>query len=218
MKKFSRGTYFPILIDLSKFEIVVIGAGNIGKRKIMNLLEFKANMTIIEPEISNDILALKSDKIKIIQREYQNGDIPENSIVFCSTGNPEVDSNVQKECTEKKALLNVADVPELCNFIMPATIKHGDLTISVASQGKAPFFVREMRKRISKQFSENTAYFVEIASFLREQTIETGIYHDFEKREKIFNEFFKLDIEKIISEEGIEIAYGLVKQLLNTNK
>jgi precorrin-2 dehydrogenase/sirohydrochlorin ferrochelatase len=218
MGNLSAGSYFPILVDLTKFDIIVIGAGNIGKRKIENLLEFNCKLTVIDPIISDEILALSDERIKILRREYQNGDIPKNSIVFCATGNPETDNLIKEECEEKNALLNVADVPELCNFIMPATIKRGDLTISVSSQGKAPFFVRETRRRLSDLFSDETAFVVELAHILRQKMIESGVYYDQVQREKIINAFFSMNLDKIIKEEGKQRAEFLVLGLVDESE
>ena len=215
MKENLNSKYFPILIDLSKFEVIVIGAGNVGIRKIKNLLEFNAKIKVISPELSEETDLLNKDNIEIVGRSYKYGDIPYNSIVFCSTGDMDTNIKVQKECIEKKALLNVADIPELCNFIMPATIKKGDLTVSIGSQGKVPFFVREIKKKILNNFTPYTAEYVEIASELRTKMMETGLYSNFEIREKIIEEFFKLNIEKIIAEEGKEKALKEVYKLID---
>lgn len=215
MGNLSAGSYFPILVDLTKFDIIIIGAGNIGRRKIENLLEFNCKLTVIDPILSEEIIALNNNKIKLLQRKYQKGDIPENSIVFCATGNAEIDNLIKEECEEKNALLNVADVPDLCNFIMPATIKRGDFTISVSSQGKAPFFVRETRKRLSDLFSDETAIVVDLAHILRQKMIDSGVYYDQVKREKIINTFFSLNLDKIIKEQGKKAAEILVLGLVD---
>ncbi|MFH1051735.1 MAG: bifunctional precorrin-2 dehydrogenase/sirohydrochlorin ferrochelatase [bacterium] len=215
MKNLSAGSYFPILLDLSKFDIIIIGAGYIATRKVSNLIEFGASLKVIAPEISNEIIELSETiKIEILKRKYHYGDISYNSLVFCSTADSEADKLIQKECEEKHALLNVADVPELCNFIMPATIKHGDLTVSVSSQGRAPFLVKETRKRLSKLFSPQTADFVDIASKLRDKMMESEVYYDIEKREKIIKEFLEMDIEKIILEQGKETALKRAMELI----
>jgi precorrin-2 dehydrogenase/sirohydrochlorin ferrochelatase len=134
MEKKSYGSYFPILIDLSKFKSLVIGGGKIATRKVYNLLDFNTLVTVIAPDITDDLIQLKENgNIIWEERKYKAGDIKDFDLVFCATGDTAVDNLVFEECKEQGVLLNVADVPALCNFIMPSTIKRGDLTISVVS-------------------------------------------------------------------------------------
>lgn len=215
MEKKSYGSYFPILIDLTKFKSLVIGGGKIATRKVNNLLEFNTLVTVISPEITDDLKQLIiNDNINWVERKYKQGDIIGYDLVFCSTANAEVDEMVYQECKERKVLLNVADVPQLCNFIMPSTIKRGYLTISVASQGRAPFFVRETGKKLSEQFSEITADVVELAAMLRDKMFEYNIYQTV-NREKAIYEFGKIDWEYIITNKGINEAKANVLRIIN---
>lgn len=215
MQKKEQDNYFPVLIDLRKLKVLVIGGGNISTRKVSNLIEFNAKITVISPEFSNKLLRLaEQTKIHLIQKEFSEGDILGFNFVFCSTGEPEIDAKVHKECLAKGVLINVADVPELCNFIIPATIKRGSLTISIASQGKAPFFVRELRKKLSLQYGEDYSVVIDIAAELRAALIKSGFYRNEKIREEVFDEFFKIDFSFIIKKNGIEAARNTALALL----
>jgi len=215
MEKKSSGSYFPILIDLNKFKSLVIGGGNIATRKVFNLLEFGTFVTVIAPIISDELKQLVSnDSINWIERTYNNGDIEGFDLIFCATGDTHVDELVFNECKEKGILLNIADVPNLCNFIMPSTLKRGNLTISVASQGRAPFFVRETGRKLREMYPEITAEIVDLAAMLRDIMIEYKIYHT-EKREKVINDFLKVNWEYYISENGIYEAKSNILRIIN---
>lgn len=215
MQKSTQDNYFPILIDLRKMKVLVIGGGKIGARKVVNLIDYNTDVTVIAPDFTKELLLLAEQKrIKIIQKTYTFGDTVGFDIVFCSTGNREVDVKVYEECKERGILLNVADVPELCNFIIPATIKRGSLTISIGSQGKAPFFVSGLKKNLSKQFGEEYSGILEIASELRAEMMKLGIYEDEKARGKIFDEFFKIDFSSIIKSKGKDAARQTALSLL----
>ncbi|MFC2130442.1 bifunctional precorrin-2 dehydrogenase/sirohydrochlorin ferrochelatase [Bacteroidota bacterium] len=216
MKKKSTGSYFPVLIDLNSFKALVIGGGKIATRKVNNLLEFKGLITVLAPNFSEGIKSLADNqRITLIQKKYEQGDIDNYKIVFCATGDPIADEEIYEECRQKGILLNVADVPELCNFIMPATIKRGALTVSIGSQGKAPFLVRETRKKLDAFFPDESADIVELAAELREKMMELKIYYDENIRENTIKDFFNLDIGQIIREKGRESAQKAVLDLIN---
>ena len=215
MEKKSLSSYFPILIDLKEFKSLVIGGGNIATRKVFNLLEFNTFVTVISPIISDELHELViNNKIKWIERVYNAGDISDFDLIFCATGDTKVDELVFQACKVQNVLLNVADVPSLCNFIMPSTLKRGDLTISVASQGKAPFFVRETGKKLRELYPEITSEVVELAALLREKMIEYNIYNS-DNREKAINDFFKINWEYYISEKGIYEARANILRIIN---
>ncbi len=207
--------YFPLLIDLSRFPALVVGGGAVALRKIHNLLEFGGKPVVIAPKVEPEIEKLnESGEIELIRRKYERGDAARFKLVFCATGDDEADLAVKKDCDEAGVLLNVADVPERCNFIMPGTIKRGNLTISVASQGAAPFFVRETRKKLQKIFPEDYAEVVDLAGELREKMIGSGAYYDPDKRKKAFDEFAAIDWLDIIQVEGKREAKARLAKIL----
>lgn len=216
MNKNNNFSYFPILIDLKQFPVLVIGGGNIAHRKINNLLSFNADITVLSPEINTDIkLLITGNKIKFINREYRENDVENFKLVFCATNNKTVDKLIQKDCKKLGILLNVADVPNLCNFIMPATIQRGALTVSIGSQGKAPFYVRETKKRLNDLLSPYTSDIVNIANAYRDKMIETKIYYNVKARENLINAFFKIDFDNIIRTEGYDIALKTALQIID---
>lgn len=216
MKTKENYSYFPILIDLNQFSALVIGGGNIATRKINNLLSFNAEITVLSPKINSEIESLvKQNKIKFIKREYHKNDVENFKLVFCATNNETVNKIVRQDCEKMGILLNVADVPDLCNFIMPATIQRGALTLSIGSQGKAPFFVRETKKKLNNFLSPHTADIVNIANAFREKMIKKGIYYNVEYRENLINDFFEIDFEKIISKSGYDYALQTALDLID---
>lgn len=216
MNKKTNKNYFPILIDLSKYNTLVIGGGNIATRKVKDILEFNSSPTVLSEEFSEQLITLaNSNKIKLINKKYESGDIKSYNLVFCATGDTNTDKLVYEECMESGILVNVADVPELCTFIMPATLKRGNLTISVSTQGAAPFFSGFMKKQLNILFPEYYESIAKMASDLRELMFDKNIYHKVEIRRKIIKEFLELDFRKLIEENGIEKTSRLVNDIIN---
>lgn len=211
----NTGKYFPVLIDLSRYPALVIGGGMIAFRKVMNLLEFNGKVTVIAPELCDEINNLYHEKkIDVIKRKYEKGDIKGFKLVFAATGDEEVDKRIYDECLEEKTLLNVADVPELCNFIMPSVIKKGDFSVAISSQGNSPFFVKSMKDKIESSLPENIESITELAGEFRNRLMKENLYSNEQLRNKLIEKFLRTDWESIINETGIETARQIMNEIL----
>lgn len=206
--------YFPIFIDLGKFTPLVIGGGEVAYRKVKTLLEFDAKPKIIAPKINPKLKELiEQYNLEFEAREYQKGDLDGFKLVFVATDDPEVDSDVQKEAEEKGAIVNFADKPEICNFIVPSIVKRGELTIAISTQGKAPFLSRYFREILEKKIPKNVKDFVEIAVYFRSKLKERKISGKL--KETIIDEFLSVKWSEIIEDDGFEYAKLLVNHLID---
>lgn len=202
--KISRNpAFFPILINLQNFPCLVIGGGKVALRKVLSLLDFNATVTLLSPRISKQLLNLsKEKKIRIIKKSYSKEFIKEFKIVFCTTDNVKLNKVVQKDCKEENILINVADDPLLCGFILPANVKRGNLTISVSTQGTAPFFAKEIRKKIELLMPPVYKDITDLASTYREQMLNNNKFKMPKIKTKMLERFLEMDWEKILIEEG----------------
>ncbi|ROL57276.1 bifunctional precorrin-2 dehydrogenase/sirohydrochlorin ferrochelatase [Bacteroidetes/Chlorobi group bacterium Naka2016] len=205
--------YFPILIDLEKFKPIVIGGGEVATRKVKNLIEFDATPKIIAPEVTQELNVLISNyKLDFEKRKYLEGDIQGFNFVFVATDDATVDEIVLKDAVKFGAIVNFADKPEICNFIMPSYIKRGDLVIAISTGGKAPFLARCLREMLEKKFPLNFKDFVELSAYFR--TKLKGIEVPKNVKDAIVDEFLAVKWLEIIEEDGIEYAKLLVNNLI----
>ncbi len=186
MKKSEKSGFYPILVNLQRFHCLVVGGGNVAYRKVLSLLEFNARITVISPKLSKPLVDLfNQNRISVIKKNYSKVFIKDFKIVFCATDNPEINKTVREDCNSEGILLNVADNPPLCDFILPANVRRGDLTISVSSQGKAPFFTKEMKKKIDRFIGPVYSDIIDLAGEFRKQVLKN------KKTESIKSKLFK---------------------------
>lgn len=206
--------YFPVNLDMTKFKVLVVGGGNIASRKVDNVIQFGAKPKVIAPEISASIRNYHHQgMLTHDNREYKTGDVKGFNLVFVATGVEEVDKRIHAECEELGILLNVADVPPLCNFIMPATITRGLLTFSIGSQGRSPFMVREMRKKLDRDLSPMLAETAQLAAEFRDMMLDSGIYYNSSLREEMVREFMKVNWDAVVYYDGMEKARETINQI-----
>lgn len=197
MKEKRDANYYPILINLQNFPCLVVGGGEVAGRKVTSLLEFHASVTVISPRVNQQIEEFyKKGKIEIIKRKYSKEFINNFKFVFCATDNTLINKQVHDDCVKAGVLINVADVPQLCDFILPANIKRGDLTISISSQGKAPFYVKALKKKLNDVIPPVYSKIIKLAGEYRKQVLRSNGKISNSEKAKLFRRFTRIDWEK----------------------
>lgn len=185
--------YFPINVDINHRPCTIIGGGRVALRKAQGLLACDANVTVISPEVVADLQTLAdSGSLTLIQRGYQNGDLENSFLVIAATDDEKVQEAVHGEATAKNILLNVADVPKWCNFILPATVRRGDLAVSISTHGKSPALAKRLRKELQLQFGEEYDLVLQLMGGLRPIVLALGLPH--EKNKIIFEQLLHPDM------------------------
>jgi precorrin-2 dehydrogenase/sirohydrochlorin ferrochelatase len=142
--------FYPIYLNLKGKRVLVIGGGEVAERKVEGLLGTGAEITLISPEVTPrlDTLA-RAKRIELHRRTYSSGDCAGAALVFSATDDGDLSSKVCNEARETGALVNTADQPVLCDFIMPAVVRRGDIAIAISTGGTSPGLAAQLRKEIS---------------------------------------------------------------------
>lgn len=215
MKKDSEHIYFPIMIDLTSLPCLVVGGGNVALRKVQSLLEFGGRVTVVSPRIGGELAALAAQgRISILRKPYSAECIKGNKIVFCATNNPGTNKAVSEDCARAGILLNAADNPALCNFIMPAILRRGPLTVSISTQGKAPFFTKAMKKKIARFLTPSAAGVTRLAAEFRRRLISNGSPKSRVAKEKAYDKFLSTDWDSILARHGEKKSHRYLEEIL----
>lgn len=170
--------YFPVCLKIAGRQCLVIGGGRVGERKVQGLLAHGALVKVISPELSEPLAALRrAGRIAWLDRLYEEGDLAGAFLVIAATDDPAVQERIHAEAEARNILLNVADVPKWCNFILPATARRGDLSISVSTAGKSPALASMLRQALEVQFGPEYGILVNILGALRDTVLATGRPH-----------------------------------------
>lgn len=165
-------TYPLCLIGLENQRVLVIGGGSVAARKTTSLVESGAQPLVISPELHLDLHNLLSQgKINHLARRYQPGDLSGAFLVISATDEPAVNHQVWVEAQAEGCLVNVVDDPPHCNFILPAVVRRGELTLSVSTGGGSPALARRLRERLEASFGPEYGELAAILDELRPQFI-----------------------------------------------
>ena len=152
----------PIFLGLDGQMVVVVGGGTIGERKVDSLLESGARVTLISPEVT-ERLAERADAgaIALHRRAYRRGDLAGCRLAYAATPDPDVNRAVRDEAQALGIWFNAVDQPDLCDFITPAVVRRGDLTLAVSTNGRCPALAKEIRQQLERTFGPECAEMVE---------------------------------------------------------
>ena len=158
--------YYPVYLDVKNRLCVIIGGGPIGEGKIAALLECGANIRMIAPEVTQDVQDMAdSGALKLEKREYREGDLEGAFVAIAATDDTAVQRRIAAEAERLGALLNVADVTHLCNFIAPSVVRKGEVTVAISTAGLSPALARKLRETL--EVSRDLDY-ADMASLLAE--------------------------------------------------
>src|SRR5262245_64039573 len=160
--------FYPIYLNLTNKRVVVIGGGEVAERKVESLLQTGAEVSVISPDVTARLSELAENKaVQIQRRAYRAGDCAGAALVFSATDDAEVSAAVFREATDSGALVNTADQPALCDFIMPAVVRRGSISIAVSTGGTSPGLAAQLRNRIAGLIGPEYAKLAEMLAHAR---------------------------------------------------
>src|ERR687895_2197120 len=150
--------FYIACLRLSGRRCVVVGGGDVGLEKVEGLLACGGDVTLVSPDAIEPLRELADEgSIRWDQREYRPADLEGTFIVIAATGDTEVNIAVFEDAERRAMLVNVVDVPPLCNFILPAIIRTGPLAIAISTAGASPALAKRMKAEVSQLFGEEYA-------------------------------------------------------------
>src|SRR3954468_19217759 len=183
-------------LDLRERPCLVIGAGSVGLEKIEGLLGSGARVTVVAPEAVAEVVALAAEgALRWEQREYVRGDLEGQLLVFAATSNTELNVQVFRDAEARAMLVNVVDVPPLCNFIMPAIVRHHPITIAVSTSGASPALAKRLKREIADGFGRPYARLAELLLELRPWAKDT--FATYQERRDFFEELVNGDPDPV---------------------
>lgn len=158
---------YPIMLQLSGKHAVVIGGGSVALRKVIDLLEANASVTVVSPSLHPNLYPYyEGENIQWIKREFIPSDIDNAFLVIAATNQRLVNQKVSMSVTDGQ-LLNVVDQQEDGNFHIPAKLSRGDLIITVSTNGASPYLSKTIRNEIGEIYDQSMEGYLKFLSQAR---------------------------------------------------
>ncbi len=186
--------YYPIFVDIKGKNVLVVGGGVVAERKVMGLIKAGAIVTVISPTltaglkkitIKSNVKTKNNNKIKHIARRYKSGFLggevlpddkktnPRWFLVVSATGSLAVSEAVSMDAEALGVLVNVADKPKLSNFILPAVVERGALTIAISTSGQSPYLAKTIKDSLDENLPAGLETFIELVGKIRNKLLKS---------------------------------------------
>jgi len=207
--------YYPIFVKLTGQECLVVGAGQVGRRKIASLLECEpARVLVVDTRPPDEDLReiLTNPVVDYQTRPFRPEDVDGKFVVIASTDDEELNWAISNQCRDKGVLCNIVDQPEKCSFIVPAVFRQGDLTLAVSTGGSSPALAKKIRKDLDEYFGRHYGAFLELMSRVRPLVIGRG-RPTFENT-AVFRELVDSDLLEAMERDDRERVVEILQRIL----
>lgn len=146
--------YFPMFINLKNERVLVVGGGKVALRKIKKLLPFGAQITVVAPEILDEIEAM--EQLALYKRCFCVEDLEVRpAVVIAATNQKEVNRQISTLCRERNIPVNVVDDPDECSFLFPALVQQGNFSAGISTAGASPTAAIYYKEKLQGLLPEN---------------------------------------------------------------
>lgn len=163
----------PLLFNLSKKKILVVGGGIVAARRVCTLLENGAQVVCVSPEFSEGLVTIDHIQLTLLQDDYEIKQLKNIDLVVAATNSQAINQQIKADCGTLKIWCNRVDAPEDSDFIFPSVIRRGDLTLSVCTEGASPSLTKNIIAELSHQFDESYTERTQLLRILREKLRES---------------------------------------------
>ena len=208
-------TGYPAILMLDGRLGVVIGGGTVGERKVRTLLEAGAKVKVITSEATPRLKKLAGDdKIELIERPYQRGDLKGAAVVIASTDERDVNQAIYEEALDEGVPVNVVDDPPHCTFIAPSIVRRGDLMIAISTGGTNPAMAVRIRERLEKEFGPEYEAYFELIKRLKAEVDQASTQ---EERADAWYRVVDSNVLDLVRAGNIDKAYARAVELLGAS-
>jgi len=196
--------YLPLHVDLQGRTVLVIGGGEIARRKVELLLRAGASIHLIAPEV---IPALRESlENNVIDTSVYTGLPPglTPALVVAATDDAALNEAVSVDARTANIPVNVVDAPDLSTVVFPAIIDRDPVLVSVGSSATSPVLTRSVREQIEALLPDGLS---RLATYLGDRRRQLkAVLPDLERRRRHTEWFLNSPGSRAVETEDLDRA------------
>ena len=162
--------YYPVFLDLRGRPVLLVGGGRVAQEKVGRLLAAGARVTVVAPHLTPEIrVAFDEGRVAWTHREFNPGDTAGMFVVVIATDDTSANRTIAVEARSNGALVNAADDAANCDFILPAVVEKGRLTLAASTGGSSPAMARWLRARMGEWLSDDIVALADLVAEARNE-------------------------------------------------
>jgi precorrin-2 dehydrogenase / sirohydrochlorin ferrochelatase len=191
-----KTTHYIACLNLKGRRALVVGGGPLGLEKTEGLLVCGADVHVVAPEVLPEVEQLaREGSLTWSQREYETSDLDGCLMAIACTDDTDTNIRIYEEAEARAMLVNIVDVPPLCNFILPAIVRTGAIAVAISTRGASPALAKRMKREIAELFGDEYA---QLAGMLNEvRGWAKGTLPTYDDRKEFFEQIVNGDPDPI---------------------
>ena len=195
--------YFPMFVDMTERECLIVGGGNVAYRKVIVMLDFGAKVTVVAEDICDELRKLtiddiasedktgsytanKENRITFIKRRFERKDCEGMEMVIAATDDNTLNHDIAEYCKANDIMVNAVDQKADCSFIFPSYIKEKNLVAAFSSGGNSPVLTQYLKGKEQEVLTPFLGELNEYMGQIREKVIAQ--YDTEAERKRVFKE------------------------------
>lgn len=168
---------YPIFVETKGRRVIVIGGGHVGAEKVRGLLSAEADITVVAPSLLPELQEhADAARIRHIAREYREADLDDSyEFVMVATDDGAINAEVAAAAKNRRLWVNAADDPKNCDFILPAVVRKGKITLAASTSGTSPALARRLREELDAYLTDDMPALADLLAEVRQEVRERGI-------------------------------------------
>ena len=203
--------YYPIFLDLTGRRCVVVGGGAVAEGKVRGLLAANATIALVAPQLTpalRDLVA--SEQIRHREGEYDASDLEDADLCLVATDDGAINARVAADARTRRILVNAADDPANCDFILPAVVRSGSVVVAASTGGASPALARRLREDLTAFLDEGYGPLGDLLGAVRSEVRAAGQRIDPEAWQKAID----ARLRTLVAQGRIEDARNRLRKAL----
>jgi len=199
---------YPVFLNLRDRLVVVVGAGEVGRRKLAGLLQAGARVRLIDPLL--DEKTCNERGLETLTRKFRSGDLTDSVLVFACSNAPDVNRRVIAAARRRKIFCLSASDPGTGDFVLPAVLRRGPLTLAVATGGGSPALAAQIRDRLGEQVPDSWGIAVEIIAAVRQKWLTDKVEDKY--NQQVLRSFWEKDLVPAVETGDVRAIDRLLQE------
>ncbi|PTI79821.1 precorrin-2 dehydrogenase [Staphylococcus succinus] len=151
----------PLMIDISKKHIVVVGGGRVAERRIKTLMTYSKDIHVISPTVTEHLQQLiEYSDIKWSEKTFEVKDVEYADLIVVATNDDATNQRVLQS-KPSHAMINMASEAMAGDVIFPSIFQRGKLTISISTNGASPGLTAQLLEEFNQRFDRDYETYVD---------------------------------------------------------
>jgi precorrin-2 dehydrogenase/sirohydrochlorin ferrochelatase len=208
--------YYPIFLKVENRPCLVVGGGEVGARKVQTLLSCGASVELVSPEVVEWLAEkIQEGVVDLVGNHYEEKQLERCSLVIAATDDLELNCRIAKDAGKRGLLCNVVDYPQEGNFILPALIQRGALTLAISTSGKSPALARQIREDLEQRFGPEYAEVLEIMGAVRSRLLRES--QDSRANKEKFDGLVKSELLELVRRRDFAAVDNILQTVLGSD-